>query len=307
MGVAGASIFLMQMVLSGTALAASPQIWFAPMDPVYRPQSGFGGPPDYMDLFRSPGDALLSQVSVFKIFGQFAIGGSDEDLRQVFVALKRHHVALAMEIGVLTPTGGCGGGVEGYVGTRQLSDAAARIARLGGDLAYIAADEPVAGANKCHEDLGDAARSAATNIGVVKAVFPQLRVGDIEAVGPSPLAAIRWVEAFQAATGEPFAFYHADIAWTKPWRLSLEKLATSMHERKIPFGVIYNGNNDASSDQAWIAQADMHWRAVEADTQIRPDQVIFQSWALHPTHLLPDEDPKAFTYLVQEYLRQHRP
>ena len=80
----------------------------------------------------------------------------------------------------------------------MLSDAAARIARLGGDLAYIAADEPIAGANRCHEDLVDAARSAAANIAVVKAVFPQLRVGDIEAVGPSPQDAIRWVEAFQS-------------------------------------------------------------------------------------------------------------
>ena len=78
-----------------------------------------------------------------------------------------------------------------------------------------------------------------------------------------------------------------------------------MHERKIPFGVIYNGNNDASSDEAWIAQADRHWRAVEADTQIRPDQVIFQSWVAHPTHLFPDTDQKTFTYLVREYLRQH--
>jgi len=306
MGALGASIFAMLIALPGSALAASPQISFGPMDPVYRPQSGFGGPPDYMALFRSPGDAILSRIDVFKIYGQFANSGTDDDLKQVFAELKSHHVALAMEIGILTPTEHCGGGVEGYVGTRMLSNAAARIARLGGDLAYIAADEPIAGANRCHEDLVDAARSAAANVAAVKAVFPRLRVGDIESVGPSPEAAIRWVEAFHAAAGEPFAFFHADVPWTKSWRIPLEKLAAAMHERKIPFGVIYNGNNDASSDQAWVAQAEAHWHAVEADEQIRPDQVIFESWVFHPTHLFPDADLGAFTYLVQDYVRRHR-
>ena len=300
-----ASIFAALIAFPRSALAASPQIWFGPMDPVYRPQSGFGGPPDYMALFRSPGDALLSQIDVFKIFGQFANGGTDAELTQVFAALRRNHVALAMEIGILTPIEHCGGGVEGYVGA-GLSNAAARIARLGGDLAYVVADEPIAGADRCHEDLVDAARSAAANVAAVKLIFPQVRVGDIEAVGPSPEAAIRWVEAFQAAAGEPFAFFHADVSWTKSWRLPLEKLAAAMHERKIPFGVTYNGNNAASSDQAWIAQADAHWRAVEAGEQIRPDQVIFQSWAAHPTRLFPNTDPGAFTYLLQDYLRQHQ-
>lgn len=299
-----ALIFVALIASPGSVLAAAPQVWFAPMDPVYRPQSGFGGPADYMALFGPPGDAILSRINVFKIFGQFVDGGSEAELRQVFAALRRHHTALALEMGVLSTRGHCGDGVEGYAGER-LADMAARIAHLGGDLAYVAADEPIAGADTCHEDLTVAARDAAKNFAAVRAVFPSARIGDIESVGPSPAAAVRWIEAFRAAAGEPFAFYHADVLWNGTRQVPLEKLAGAIHQRQIPFGVIYNGNNDAASDAEWIAQAAVHWRAVEADHQIRPDQVVFQSWVAHPSHLFPETNNGAFTYLLQDYLRQH--
>ena len=69
--------------------------------------------------------------------------------------------------------------------------------------------------------------------------------------------------------------------------------------------MIYNGDEDATSDDSWVAQAEAHWRAVEADERIRPDLVVLQSWVAHPIHLLPDTDPGTFTYLLQHYLRQH--
>src|SRR5207245_1869678 len=116
------------------------------------------------------------------------------------------------------------------------------------------------------------------NLAAVKAIFPQLRAGDIEPVGPSPGDAQvedygRWADAFQASGGA-LAFFHADIQWKEPWQVPLEKLAVILRDRKIPLGIIYNGNDDDTSDEAWVAHAEDHYRAVEADSRIVPDQVV---------------------------------
>src|SRR5262249_35032149 len=41
----------------------------------------------------------------------------------------------------------------------------------------------------------------------------------------------------------------------------------------------------------------------EAESRSSPDNVIFQSWVSHPSHLLPDTDPGSFTYLIGRYFR----
>src|SRR5205823_878287 len=115
------------------AFARSRQVWFAPMDWFVRPEVGFGGSTDYMALFgaRSP-NGVLSHVNVFKIYAQFALWGQDDNLRRVFAELKRRHIALALETGMLTATERCGKGVEGYGGDGA-AKLATRIAHLGGE------------------------------------------------------------------------------------------------------------------------------------------------------------------------------
>jgi len=298
--------------LPGTALANPPQIWFAPLDWFVRPEVGYGGSMDYMALFQpqSP-DGILSQVAVFKVYAQFIKWANDDDLRRIFAELEHRHIALAMETGILTASARCGNGVEGY-GGNGVAKLAARIARLGGDLAFIVMDEPAfyghhfSGANTCHDDLPDIARDAAMNLAAVKAVFPQLRTGDGEPIGPSPGDSMiqeyaRWADAFLAETGESLAFFQTDVQWKESWRIPLKKLAVVLRERKIPLGVIYNGNDDDTSDTAWVAHAEAHYRSVEADSGITPDQAVFQSWVSHPSHLLPDTDPGTFAYLLSRY------
>jgi hypothetical protein len=286
------------------------------MDWFVRPEAGFGGSTDYMALVSGQAqDSILSQIAVFKIYGQFADWGSDDDLRQVFAELNRRQVALAVEMGMLTATERCGQGVEGY-GGEKTARLAARIARLGGDLSYIVMDEPAwfghifAGANSCRADIGDVARNVAVNLAAVKAIFPHVRVGDGEPIGSSPDDATiaeyaQWADAFHAATGDALAFSLADVNWRSAWQEPLQKWAAASRERKIPFGVIYNGDNDATSDDRWVAQAQARWRVVEADERIRPDLIVFQSWARYPTRLLPDTDHGTFTYLLRDYLDQH--
>jgi len=305
-----ALILALSIQLPGMGVANSAEIWFAPMDSFVRPEAGYGGSADYMALFQTQSDELVRfRVAVFKVYAQFVQWAKDDELRRVFTELKRLHIALAMEAGMLTASERCGHGVEGYGGDGA-AKLATRIEQLGGDLAYIAMDEPMfyghhfSGGNACHASLADIARDAATNLTAVKAVFRQLRAGDIEPVGPSPDDALvqdyaRWADTFRATTGEPFAFVHADVQWKEDWRHPLKKLAVVLGERKIPLGVIYNGGGD--SDEAWVAQAEAHYRVVEDYSEIAPDQVVFQSWEARPSHLLPDTDPGALTHLLSRH------
>lgn len=70
---------------------------------------------------------------------------------------------------MLTASERCGHGVEGYGGDGA-AKLATRIEQLGGDLAYIAMDEPAFyghhffGDNACNTGLADIARDVATNL-----------------------------------------------------------------------------------------------------------------------------------------------
>jgi hypothetical protein len=258
-----------------------------------------------MTLFQPAiGQALLSRISVFKVGPQFLQRASDQDLRTVFAGLTASHVALAVEAGVLDAGARCGAGTEGYGGQGGVK-LAARIKQLGGELAYIAMDEPVGGAERCHEDLTEAARSTAKNIAAVKAVFPNVRVGDIESIGANPVVALRWIDAYRAAASVPLAFYHADVPWSQSWQAPLEKLSAAVHSRGIPFGVIYNATKDAHTDREWIAQAMAHVSAVEADPRIVVDEAVFQSWQAQPSHIFPADDPGTFSHLLNWYFARH--
>jgi hypothetical protein len=296
------------------AFAGSPQVWFAPMDWLARQPpggpNGFTKHDDYMTLF---GSTVMSRVAVFKLYPQLVTWASDDDLRHIFASLKHQNIALAIEAGVLTDTDRCGRGVEGYGGS-DAARLAERIAKLGGDLAYVAMDEPAwfghyfGGPNACRAPLADIALDAADNIAAVRAIFPKVKIGDIEPVGSSPEDGLvheygEWIDAYQQAVGEPLAFFHADVQWAKPWVAPVAKLAADLKSKAIPFGIIYNGNGDDTSDQAWVAHAEAHYLAYEADGRSAPDQAVFQSWVAHPSHLLPDTDPGAFGYLLRRYFR----
>lgn len=305
------------VLLPGPCRAASPQLWFAPVDWFARDPprgpNGFIKYSDYMALFAANPPPVMSRVNVFKIFAQTLAWTSDDDLRRIIDGLRREHIALALETGVLTDSEQCGRGVEGY-GGKTVPRLVQRIAALGGELAYLAMDEPAwfghvfGGAHACRAAMTDIARDAAINIAAVRKIFPHLQVGDIEPVGPSPQDSLisgyaDWADAYRQATGAPLAFFHADVQWEKAWLGPVEDAAKTMHERGIAFGIIYNGTPRAPDDKTWIGEAEAHYSEWEADGRAAPDQIVFQSWVRHPSHLLPDTDPGAFTYLIRRYFR----
>jgi hypothetical protein len=308
------ALIALSVGLATTANVSGRQLWFAPLDWFVRPWSGARGAADYMALFQSPGDSVLSRINVFILNGPFLRWVSDDDLNQILQGLREHRVALALEGGLLTADTSCGQHVEGFGGQDTLKHAR-RLLHLGGDLTFFAMDEPAwyghifSGTNACHWTMDEIARNAAKNVAALKTIFPHIVVGDVEPVGSSRQGLIEdyriWVDAFRRAAGQPLAFFHADVQWKQSWHVPLKELAALLRRQKIPLGVIYNGNDDDASDEIWIANAEAHYRAVEADPEIEPGQAIFQSWVSHPSKLFPDTDPGAFSHLLRRYRQWH--
>ncbi len=277
------------------------------------------GSVDYLDLFE-PGAAWTtasSRIQVFKLYPEmlspiFPGSFSDSTLQQIFSWLNSHHIALAVEFPPLTPTASCGMGVEGFGAELALPEAT-RIQQLGGNLQYLAFDEPFyhgstlyTGANGCNWTPQQIAANALLSVAQVRTVFPNVIVGDIE---PVP-AGLDWlsqytagIDAWKAAAGTPFAFFHFDINWQVDWKPNVESMRQALQQRGIPFGMIYNGWGTDLSDAQWMADAENHYAEWEAQGGTIPSHAIFQSWYAYPDHALPETDPTALTYLIDSYFR----
>ena len=293
-------------------------IWFNPLIPAT--WNNMIGSVDYLDLF-VPGAAWTtasSRIQVFKMYTQmlspsFPGSFSDATLQQIFSYLNNHHIALAVEFPPLIPTAACGIGVEGFAGEQGLP-VATRIQQLGGNLQYLAFDEPFyhggvlyPGPNGCHWTPQQIAADAMQSVNQIRTMFPNVIVGDIEPVpgGSNWLSQYTaGIDAWRALTGAPFAFFHFDVNWGISWKPSVESLREALQQRGIPFGMIYNGWATDLSDAQWMAGAENHYVEWEAQGGAIPSQVIFQSWYPYPQHVLPETDPTALTYLIDSYFRQ---
>ena len=109
-------------------------------------------------------------------------------------------------------------------------DIAKRIQRLGGEVAYFAADEPLwfghsfAGKEGCRDPLPDAAKEAADAARSFRSVFPNVKFIDIEPISnfeePDWIDMIvRWQSEFAHAFGEPFYALHLDVDWGNPGKI----------------------------------------------------------------------------------------
>lgn len=291
------------------------EVWLSGFDPVIWSVVQPGVASDYFDLF-TPDAAwprAAAGVRVFKIGGSLAGRGPEAQLRRMFADLKRRHISLALELSALTAMSDCGQHIEGYAGPRESAHLAERIRQLGGDLQYVAMDEPLwnghefSGLNACHTAISEIAADVTANVRAIRRVFPAVQVGDIEQIGraaPSDLVdqIMQWTGAYHEAAGEPLAFLHFDVVWTGPWRQQLALLVPRLHAAGIKFGIIYNGDPDEPTDLAWTDHAEQRFVSIEATPALVPDQAILQTWMLHPSRMLPETRSGTMTWLVDRYL-----
>jgi hypothetical protein len=302
---------------------AATDIWLGGEDPVVQKDKHKNQPADYMDMFNpgAPWSVAASGLTAFKISTQLALRGTDEQVRAVIDGLKSRHIALAIELGVLTGSSRCGKGTEGYASPATVDAVVKRIKRLGGQLDYVAMDEPITwghektgtnaqGFSYCHDDVVDLVDQVAPKIAMLQRAFPNVQIGEIDAInGRYPHLSndiIEFIDTLHKKTGLRPAFVHADIAWDSQWQPMLEDLTRRLRARGVRVGVVFDGDLDAVSDRAWVAQALERERLITGNPSTRPDDLVFQTWSPRPTHMLPETDPGAWTYAVRDAVAAKR-
>src|SRR5690242_8854167 len=190
------------------------ELWLAGVDPIGRRVLYQDADADYVKLFQSniSWPRASNRVQVFKTSTRFLAEASDQQIKNMIDGLKRLNISLAFEAPMLTGSSGCGTRVEGYGPVDQIELLGARIQHLGGELSYVAMDEPLwfghnyDGANGCRTSIADIAQDVAAKVVAIRRSFPAVRVGDIEPVGqkePSEWLdqVAEWMSAYRAAVG----------------------------------------------------------------------------------------------------------
>jgi hypothetical protein len=306
-----------------------------------KPQIWFSSPPtkDYMKLFSSPSEwpQSLSQVDVFELQTQFAVKAGDPMLRTMFNFLGEHHIALALEMPILTAEPNqCGFGIEGNRPQGVDKALAERLHRLGAPLKYVAMDEPLwfghmsnatkpNGAFPCQATINDVAVNAANNIAAIRSYYPDVIVGDEEPllnpyrrndIPPDFWDQMQaWTKSFGSATGYPLAFIHFDIGWFPSgsasedvknhahWLAQLQQAQTFTKLNGIRSGIFYNGNPGDKSGVAWDEHAEARFEEVEGIHHYQFDDVVIQSWMRQPRLDLPETTPGTISNLLMQYIQ----
>ncbi len=293
--------------LSMSLAAPASQVWFAGVDPVVAADRA--GPAshasptesDFMNLFspHAPWQKSAAAIQVFKLSTQFLQRADDAQLRTVIQDLHRRHIALAMEAEILVATAKCGNGMPGYTTSAVIQKAARRVSQLGGEIAYVAFDEPMTWGHfahrACQYPTEAVVRNIAPNIKFLKSVFPAVRFGDIEPVTdqtPGRLTDILdFASIFKAETGESLSFLQADLIWQNNWRPQLIVWKTRLHAAGLAYGVVIDGDPADRTDAAWVDHAVERYRKLAADPAVAPDEYVFQSWQPKPARFLPEDQP----------------
>jgi hypothetical protein len=110
------------------------------------------------------------------------------------------------------------------------------------------------------------------------------------------------------------AFLHLDIPWAngKPSKepddvLAVYKESEDLRNKHLlgGIGIIYDGTPLDTTDASWMEDARRHLVRLTEALQLRPNQVIFQSWMKNPTHAMPDWDPAALTNIIKFYVQRY--
>ena len=311
-----AGLLLGLAAVSGVCAAkpsAAPNIWVtATAQPIKIQPSRTGLRTDAADQWKP--DAAWSTVAGHTQVAKLIAGNIENtqpaDLKAVIDEVRRRHMALALEIGPLVRTPACGPPTESYGRAGETEAILQRIRSAGGELDYVAMDEPFyyghVDPGGCRLPSAEIARQVAASIASMRRIFPNLKVGDIEVVEADRTRVaelVQWPDDYRAATGERLAFLHADVAWSDLAMRNLPSLAAGLRQRQVSFGIIYDGEADVGGDVAWTQSALDQIAEIETALDVHPDAAIFQTWTGYPTHVLPETTPGTLTNLALDYLR----
>jgi hypothetical protein len=271
---------------AAVAPSTAQQVWLAPRPP----SPGGGGIADWHDLFQGTGawPQLASRIQIMNITAGFVMSASDAELRAMSADVAAHHIALDISLQsiALAPGEKCGHG-EGYGPPAYSAQAATRLAAMGVKLQYIRLDEPlwfghyVDGPGGCQLAAPDIAHRVALNVREYLRFFPDAAVGTIETV-PGAVRQPDWAPNFRSflhalttEIGRPVTSLHVDVNWQTPEAAATVRFVADFARAEgLQFGVIYNADATAKTDEEWIAAARRHIDEVETGQDVKPDHAI---------------------------------
>jgi hypothetical protein len=256
-----------------------------------------------------------------KFYAQMFLGASDQDLQTIFAFLKDNCIAMAVEVGPINQVNGCGNGIEGTGGVATATALSQRVQSLGGELAYVAMDEPLyfghysTQAGTCQLPIATLASNVEQTFVTYQSFFAAVQMGDIEPFMnmmelsplPPPLPPLlstwapdyaSWMDAFTAANGGiPLAFVHDDTDYSATWKSNLPTLLNILAPRGVPYGLIHDGYQPSSSSLEWMATAEGYLDfSLALGSNVQHN--IFQTWNAFPQTALPETSPTAQAFLV---------
>lgn len=273
-------------------------LWYTPSPTVTLLQSIMNGDTAFQ--------SMMDGLSVFTMY-EAMLTLPDSVLVPFFAYLSNHGIKLAIEgMPLIAQAGQPGDGVESFSRPGDLLSLLTRLQTLGGTLDYLAWDEPWFYGHKLTGllSLSEVAAQVAASSAIVKSLFPNARIGDIEPVGGSPTDAAdmtAWFAAYEAASGKPFDFFNADVTgWVPGWQSSLAAVIEMVHGRGMQMGTLLTGMGSAAGDVAWTKQAVSMGQQILSDPRLRPDMVIVQSWQNHPAEAPLPHTPGTFASVAQD-------
>lgn len=300
---------------SARSQSAPPDLWIAPLQPLVRDDGQQAGAVDYFSLFEhgAPWEEIAQHTTVFKIYPELVRSAKDDQLRMLLAGLRERHIALSLETKILTRSGSC---VSGADHNPWMVGLVKRLKGLGAELQSVSMVGPLVdghvstGPGACHYPISDVAADAARSVAMMREIYPDLIVGEIEPVGggpgfPTASQLGEWFTAFQRFSGKPVAFLHVDTVWGTPWHDDMRAIAKQATASGVAFGVIYKADPTELSDAAFASSTLESADLVEAVLGGPPQQVVFQSWEDYPRHALPDTDMTTLTGIARAYLRLH--
>lgn len=249
-------------------------------------------------------------ISIFKFYSEVIEVSSVESLRDKFNFLKENNIKVAIELPGLTwRDNSTGYKIEGFRQKGFSRSIIKKILMAGGVVDYIALDEPItfgaykSGPNYPHLSPENLARELYANLSPFYQAFPNVNVGDIEALSEIPGYFYsnyipQFLNSYKLFSGRRIAFFHLDQYWRGNWKTPTLYINHLSKLYGFRVGVIFNASVNTKSDSIWMDDARKNVMDYYNFMHRLPNDVIVQSWNYNPTNPIGDNDKNANSSLV---------
>lgn len=249
-------------------------------------------------------------IHVFKFYSEIIESSTVESLRQKFDFLRENNIKIAIELPALTwKQNSTGYKIEGFRRPGFSADIIRKIQSAGGSLDYISLDEPItfaaykSGRNFPNLSPLELSRQLYVNLKPFYNAFPNVKVGDIEALNSIPGEFYStylpvFLSDFQGVSGHKIEFIHVDQYWKGDWKTPVIYLNSISRKYKFRVGVIFNASVATNDDSVWMGDARKNVKNYYSTMHDFPDDIIVQSWNFNPINPVGDNDKNANSSLV---------